>query len=308
MTPRTAVTLNIYDLVEANEYIAPLGLGIFHSGVEIAGEEFSYASGAGIFSSRPRQAPGARFRGSIAMGIFEGSFQEAHQLAYSLSSDFEGEAYNLFTKNCNTYADALCQVLLNKSIPAYVNRAAYFGSFLSCLMPADLMDQAPVGVPNTPSRIMNAASRRSDSVYTPFAGSGQIVGGIEEASSPEPSTQADRRKKVRMAALRRVGADSYQKFSRCFRSVTGLHLTQNTHGCNTAMHKEVLESSIANVRLPSGGHQRFVKMNTMVQELVRSTLTMSISTAREEIKKFDVLDDLSTVNESCRDKVSREAR
>ncbi|CAH0479476.1 unnamed protein product [Peronospora belbahrii] len=262
MTPRTAVTLNIYDLVEANEYIAPLGLGIFHSGVEIAGEEFSYASGAGIFSSRPRQAPGAKFRGSIAMGIFEGSFQEAHQLAYSLSSDFEGEAYNLFTKNCNT-----------------------------CLMPADLMDQAPVGVPNTPSRIMNAASRRSDSVYTPFAGSGQIVGGIEEASSPEPSTQADRRKKVRMAALRRV----------VFEQVTRIK-------SSAAMHKEVLESSIANVRLPSGGHQRFVKMNTMVQELVRSTLTMSISTAREEIKKFDVLDDLRTVKESCRDKVSREAR
>lgn len=32
------------------------------------------------------------------MGFFEGSFQEAHRLAYSLSSDFEGGAYNLFTK------------------------------------------------------------------------------------------------------------------------------------------------------------------------------------------------------------------
>ncbi|POM80310.1 hypothetical protein PHPALM_1870 [Phytophthora palmivora] len=170
MSPRTAVTLNIYDLVEANEFMAPLGFGIFHSGVEIAGEEFSYASGAGVFSSSPKQAPGAKFRESIDMGFFEGGFQEAHRLAYSLSSDFEGDAYNLFTKNCNTYADALCQLLLGKPIPSYVNRAAYLGSFLSCLMPADLTDQAPVGDPNTPSRIVNGAPRRSDFVYTPFAG------------------------------------------------------------------------------------------------------------------------------------------
>ncbi|CEG46323.1 Uncharacterized conserved protein [Plasmopara halstedii] len=113
MSPRTAVMLNIYDLVEANDIMAPLGLGIYHSGVEIAGEEFSYASGAGIFSTSPRQAPGAKFRESINMGVFEGSPHEAHRLAYSLSTDFEGTTYNLFSKNCNTYADALCQLLLH---------------------------------------------------------------------------------------------------------------------------------------------------------------------------------------------------
>ncbi|KAG7385961.1 hypothetical protein PHYPSEUDO_000923 [Phytophthora pseudosyringae] len=207
MAPRTAVTLNVYDLVEANEFMAPLGLGIFHSGVEIAGEEFSYASGAGVFSSSPRQAPGAKFREAIAMGFFEGSSQEAHALAYSLSPDFDGEVYNLFTKNCNTYADALCQLLLGKPIPAYVNRAAYLGSFLSCLMPADMTDQAPVGDPNTPPRGMNGAPRRSDFVYTPFAGSGQSVGGTADAAtySDSSSTLADRREKVRLAALRRMG-------------------------------------------------------------------------------------------------------
>ncbi|CAH0485623.1 unnamed protein product [Peronospora farinosa] len=206
MAPRTAVILNIYDLIEANNYIAPLGLGIFHSGVEIAGEEFSYASGAGVFSLSPKRVTGAKFRESIKMGFFEGSFQEAQRLAYSLSSDFDGDGYNLFTQNCNTYADALCQLLLGKPIPAYVNRAAYLGSFLSCLMPADVMEQAPVGDTNTRSRITNATSRRSDTVYTPFAGSGQTVGGAKEASSSESSTRADQRKKVRLAALRRVGA------------------------------------------------------------------------------------------------------
>ncbi|RLN67252.1 hypothetical protein BBJ29_007276 [Phytophthora kernoviae] len=139
------------------------------------------------------------------MGFFDGSSQEARQLAFSLSSDFEGGTYNLFTKNCNTYADALCQLLLNKSIPAYVNRAAYFGSFLSCLMPADMTDQAPVGDPNGSSRLTNSAPRRSDFVYTPFAGSGQSVGGAPNPSAlSDSSALADRREKVRLAALRRL--------------------------------------------------------------------------------------------------------
>lgn len=185
--------------------MAPLGLGIYHSGVEIAGEEFSYASGAGVFSSAPRQVPGATFRESINMGLFQGSSQEAHRLAYSLSSDFEGNTYNLFVKNCNTYANALCQLLVDKSIPAYVNRAAYFGSFLSCLMPANFMDQSPVDS-NALPRTINGASRPSDLVYTPFAGSGQLVGGSAAASSSSDSmTLADRRENARLARLRRMG-------------------------------------------------------------------------------------------------------
>ncbi|KAF4130584.1 PPPDE putative peptidase domain [Phytophthora infestans] len=186
--------------------MAPLGFGIFHSGVEIGGKEFSYASGAGVFASTPRQAPGAKFRESIDMGLFEGTSYEAHRLAYSLSPDFDGDTYNLFTKNCNTYADVLCQLLLDKRIPAYVNRAAYLGSFLSCLMPANLTDQTPIGDPSNPSRsITNGTPRRSDFIYSPFAGSGQTVGGTGDSSSSlRPSTLADRREKARLAALRRL--------------------------------------------------------------------------------------------------------
>ncbi len=75
-----------------------LGIGFFHSGIEIGGEEFSFASGAGIFSSTPKEATGAKFRESIEMGYFEGTFQDAKQLAYSLRPEFEGESYNLVTK------------------------------------------------------------------------------------------------------------------------------------------------------------------------------------------------------------------
>lgn len=43
-------------------------------------------------------ATGAAFRESIQLGVFNGSYTEARQLAFSLRPEFEGDSYNLFTK------------------------------------------------------------------------------------------------------------------------------------------------------------------------------------------------------------------
>lgn len=61
---------------------------------------------------------------------------------------------------------------MGKSIPAYVNRAAYLGSFLSCLLPSDSTAQAPVGDPSAGGSQASASGqpRRSDFIYSPFAG------------------------------------------------------------------------------------------------------------------------------------------
>ncbi|KAJ0389725.1 hypothetical protein ATCC90586_010496 [Pythium insidiosum] len=101
MAPRSAQTpvrLNVYDLSDSNDYTAYVGLGLYHTGVEIGGDEFSFASGAGVFASPPRQAAGARFRESIDMGVFPGTSAEARNLAMSLQHEFDGASYNLFTK------------------------------------------------------------------------------------------------------------------------------------------------------------------------------------------------------------------
>ena len=59
------VYLNVYDLSPANDYVYSVGLGVFHSGVEVDGTEYSFASGAGIFDMTPRDAPNARFREAL---------------------------------------------------------------------------------------------------------------------------------------------------------------------------------------------------------------------------------------------------
>ena len=64
------VLLNVYDLNEANINLYPFGLGMYHSGVQIGGLEWSFAGGAGVMSDTPKSAGGATFRESIDMGEF----------------------------------------------------------------------------------------------------------------------------------------------------------------------------------------------------------------------------------------------
>ncbi|TGZ33988.1 Uncharacterized protein DBV15_12144 [Temnothorax longispinosus] len=65
---REPIILNVYDMYWINEYTTPIGLGVFHSGVEIYGTEYAYGGHAqpksGIFEITPRVAEelGEQFR------------------------------------------------------------------------------------------------------------------------------------------------------------------------------------------------------------------------------------------------------
>ena len=48
-TSSTPVLLNVYDLSSANEFTYSFGLGVHHSGVEVNGTEYTFASGVGEF-------------------------------------------------------------------------------------------------------------------------------------------------------------------------------------------------------------------------------------------------------------------
>jgi len=82
------------------------------------------------------------------MGSYEGSSRQLDSIIDELRAEFNSSAYNILTKNCNHFADALVQRLLNKPIPYFVNRLAYVGSIFSCILPPSITGQSPVNDPN----------------------------------------------------------------------------------------------------------------------------------------------------------------
>jgi hypothetical protein len=147
-----------------------------------------------VFSTQPRDAAGAQFRESIELGVFMGLSKDVDRAIDDLKASFHGSSYNLLTKNCNHFSNALVFKLLNKPIPGYVNRMANFGGMIrfissipsfipfndhtSCLLPPSITGQAPVD--NQPSTNYGSSynnSRIKDMPSTPlFAGSGVTLG------------------------------------------------------------------------------------------------------------------------------------
>lgn len=183
----TKVYLNVYDLTPANDYLYPIGFGLHHSGVEILGSEYSFASGAGIFYGRPKDVPNAVFREKIEMGVLEGGSAEVRMALSSLKDDgFGSDDYHLLRRNCNHFANALCWKLLNKTIPPHINRLAEIGLCCSYFLPKSLLEHAPVG-DTTTSASNNATGggalrRKQQQASNVFSGTGSRLGGMATTS------------------------------------------------------------------------------------------------------------------------------
>mmetsp|Transcript_23884 Transcript_23884/g.26378 ORF Transcript_23884/g.26378 Transcript_23884/m.26378 type:complete len:240 (+) Transcript_23884:39-758(+) len=219
----TKVLLHIYDLSPSNSFLYPVGLGLHHSGVEVFGAEYSFASGAGVFdSSTPRDAgPGAQFRETYELGIYTGSMSELRGAISEIKDQgFGPDEYHLIRRNCNHFANAFVWKLLNKPIPAHVNRLAEIGVCCSCLLPKKLMEQAPVGDTTSSSgyqmyaprgRISDANNNKKK--MTTFSGTGAKLGSgaatsllmTSRSGSPREDDLIDRRERARKAAMARMG-------------------------------------------------------------------------------------------------------
>ncbi|CBJ48730.1 conserved unknown protein [Ectocarpus siliculosus] len=228
----TEVTLNVYDLSPVNEFGHPIGLGVFHSGLEVDGREYTFAGGGGIFDHEPRKAPGARFREAVNMGSFTGGSSSLSRAIDSLREEFGPDRYNVLTRNCNSFSSALCEELVGKPIPGYVNRLAWMGSWFSCLMPPGMLGDAPVNQGGSssynagysmlapPGRSSGPAAVRGGGSRNAFQGSGMTLAGSGGSAGTTSGSStggtgtgregelSDRRERMRMAALRRAEAAS----------------------------------------------------------------------------------------------------
>lgn len=131
-----SVILHVYDLPDCestNRWLFSVGLGVYHTGLEVGGMEFSF-SDQGIVKCAPMRCPAPpredgepRFlnlRQSIELGVFHGSANEVSQVVRSLREDFAPGTYHVVSKNCNAFSNAFSERLIGVSIPRWVNRLA----------------------------------------------------------------------------------------------------------------------------------------------------------------------------------------
>lgn len=136
------VYLNVYDLTPINGYAYWLGLGIYHSGVQVHGVEYAFGAHeyptTGIFEGEPKQCPGFTFRKSILIGRTDLGQKEVRVFMEKLAEEYTGNTYHLITKNCNHFCNDACLRLTGKPIPRWVNRLAKIGFLCNCVLPVSL--------------------------------------------------------------------------------------------------------------------------------------------------------------------------
>ena len=204
-TKRTyAVKLNVYDLAPVNDWTHGAGVGFYHSGVEVAGREWTFGSGSGsgtgVMEHRPQET-GLPLRESILLGETELSATDVEAQAWDLGRDvFQAARYNLLLLNCNHFAAAYVQALGVAPMPGWVNRTALLGSWVACLLPKRLLTDSAVG--GDPSAAAHAPMR---SATRAFSGTGQQSGsadGSRARGAADESRSAMRERAVQAALAR----------------------------------------------------------------------------------------------------------
>ncbi|KAK4747091.1 hypothetical protein SAY87_026128 [Trapa incisa] len=136
------VYLNVYDLTPMNGYAYWVGLGIYHSGVQVHGIEYGFGaheqSTTGIFEVDPKHCPGFTFRKSILIGQTDLGPKEVRLFMEELAEEYLGNTYHLIMKNCNHFCNDVCLRLTGKPIPSWVNRLARLSFLCKCVLPAGL--------------------------------------------------------------------------------------------------------------------------------------------------------------------------
>lgn len=169
------VILNVYDMFWTNDYTTNVGLGVFHSGLEVYGREYAYGGHpfpfSGIFDIRPREATELgeqfKFKQSIHLGNTDFTEQEVEKILEELGKEYRGDRYHLMSRNCNHFTGAFSQILAGRDVPGWVNRLAYMSTcvpFLQRCLPKEWL--TPAALQTTVQEAGNRQSTSGDGAST----------------------------------------------------------------------------------------------------------------------------------------------
>lgn len=195
-TGKVPVYLNVYDLTPINGYAYWLGLGVYHSGVQVHGVEYAFGahdhSTTGIFEVEPKLCPGFTFRKSILIGRTDLGPKDVRSLMEKMAEDYSGNTYHLITKNCNHFCNDVCLKLTGKPIPRWVNRLARLGLFCNCVLPAGLNETKVRQVRS--DGVCEGQKKKLKCHSSGFPSSSRQASSFSTSSSSGSSTKSNRQK------------------------------------------------------------------------------------------------------------------
>jgi len=166
------VTLHVYQLAPSqggsfmSRFLPGLGMGAYHTSLEIDGYRYTFAANAGIIKTLSRNEglpEGANFQESVTLGTTDCSAEQLKDVLDRMATKFHNTAYHLVHRNCNhfseTFATACC--LYNElpdckdtkqlsTYPSFVNRLANTGRSVvghdEDIVPTDVFQEASYAV------------------------------------------------------------------------------------------------------------------------------------------------------------------
>jgi len=135
------VTLHIYDVAgmasaqKLNGVFRAFGMGVFHAGVEVFNQEWSFGSadnedGSGVFNCVPRSCEAHVYREAVPMGRTTLTESQVYSLLSVLAGEWPALDYDVLRHNCCHFSDELCRRLGVGPMPAWVRNLASAGAAL----------------------------------------------------------------------------------------------------------------------------------------------------------------------------------
>lgn len=152
------VVLHVYDVSRdprvqhVNQVLAhengPVKLGgIFHSGIEIDGLEWSFGRGragtTGVRCDKPRACSQHNYRQTVILGSTDCSPEKVAQIIGDLVEEYQSDSYELLRRNCCHFTQDFSRRLGLSDFPQWVIRLANVAARLDSFLDGPLHEYLP---------------------------------------------------------------------------------------------------------------------------------------------------------------------